>query len=312
MTQAIVDPAELRRFAQTLRRFNEELNDRTAAMNGQLNTLSQSWRDQEHLKFAEEFHGNLLALSRFVESNEAYIPYLLRKAQLIEEYLQQRYLRLSRPIRNRRRGILMSESANVRSLDAVRRFASSVVHFQEEARHCLTQLEMELRKVIGWIERERPGFWKREIELCRRRQSEARVMLHKCQMRRVGDFRPTCFEERKYVQRCKDELEFAQRQIEVIKRWSIVANQEAEEYFGRSVQLVQAIERDLPRLMALLRHAIDRLDEYKDVQVPGSTVGRMAHAATELPQSDCSSPVVLPVDETDKADPDSVSQETPS
>ena len=90
MAQAIVDPAELRRFAQTLRRFNEELNDRTAAMNGQLNTLSQSWRDQEHLKFAEEFHGNLLALSRFVESNEAYIPYLLRKAQLIEEYLQQR------------------------------------------------------------------------------------------------------------------------------------------------------------------------------------------------------------------------------
>ena len=90
MTQAIVDPSELRRFAQTLRRFNEELNDRTAAMNGQLNTLSQSWRDQEHLKFAEEFHSNLQALSRFVESNESYIPYLLRKAQLIEEYLQQR------------------------------------------------------------------------------------------------------------------------------------------------------------------------------------------------------------------------------
>ena len=166
----------------------------------------------------------------------------------------------------------MSQSAHVSSLDAVRRFAAAVAQYQEEARNCLTQLDMELHKILGWIERERPGFWKREIELCRRRQSEARVMLHKCQMRRVGDFRPTCFEEKKYVQRCKEDIQFAQKQIHVIKRWVILAHQEAEEYRGRSVRLVQAIERDLPRLMALLRHSIDRLDGYKDVQVPGTSV----------------------------------------
>jgi uncharacterized protein YukE len=89
MTQAIVDPAELRRFAQMLRRFNEEINDRSASISGQLNALAQTWRDQEHLKFSEDFTANMKALGRFVESNETYIPYLLRKAQLIEEYLQQ-------------------------------------------------------------------------------------------------------------------------------------------------------------------------------------------------------------------------------
>lgn len=89
MNQAIVDPAELRRFAQALRRFNEELNDRTAVIAGQLNTLAQTWRDKEHQKFSEDFANNMKALGRFVESNETYIPYLVRKAQLIEEYLQQ-------------------------------------------------------------------------------------------------------------------------------------------------------------------------------------------------------------------------------
>lgn len=89
MNQAIVDPAELRRFAQTLRRFNEEINAGTAALAGQMHTLAQTWRDKEHLKFAEDFGGNMKALSRFVESNETYIPYLMKKAQLIEEYLQQ-------------------------------------------------------------------------------------------------------------------------------------------------------------------------------------------------------------------------------
>lgn len=89
MNQAIVDPAELRRFAQTLRRFNEELHEGSAIISGQLNALAQTWRDQEHMKFSEDFAGNMKALVRFVESNESYIPYLLRKAQLIEEYLQQ-------------------------------------------------------------------------------------------------------------------------------------------------------------------------------------------------------------------------------
>ena len=89
MNQAIVDPTELRRFAQTLRRFNEELNEKTAGIASQLNSLAQTWRDKEHLKFSEDFMSNMKALSRFVESNESYIPYLMRKAQLIEEYLQQ-------------------------------------------------------------------------------------------------------------------------------------------------------------------------------------------------------------------------------
>lgn len=89
MNQAIVDPSELRRFAQALRRFNEELNDKTAAIAGQLNSLAQTWRDKEHQKFTEDFASNMKALGRFIDSNESYIPYLVRKAQLIEEYLQQ-------------------------------------------------------------------------------------------------------------------------------------------------------------------------------------------------------------------------------
>lgn len=89
MSQAIVNPAELRRFAQLLRRFNEELNEKAGTVASQLNHLGQSWRDHEHQRFSEEFIGNMKALGRFVESNEQFIPYLLRKAQLIEEYLQQ-------------------------------------------------------------------------------------------------------------------------------------------------------------------------------------------------------------------------------
>ena len=89
MTQAIVDPAELRRFAQMLKKFNSELMENATVLSNQLSALSQSWRDQENKKFSEEFEQNMKVISRFIDSNTQHIPYLLRKAQLIEEYLQQ-------------------------------------------------------------------------------------------------------------------------------------------------------------------------------------------------------------------------------
>lgn len=90
MPQAIVDPGELRRFAQSLKRFNNELLENATVLSNQLASLSQSWRDQENKRFSDEFQQNMKAVSRFIETNSEHIPYLLRKAQLIEEYLNER------------------------------------------------------------------------------------------------------------------------------------------------------------------------------------------------------------------------------
>lgn len=90
MSQAIVDPEELRRFAHNLKRFNGELEGQMAALHGQLNTLSQTWRDQENQRFAEEFEQALQSIGRFVAAAEQHVPFLLRKAERIEEYLRQR------------------------------------------------------------------------------------------------------------------------------------------------------------------------------------------------------------------------------
>ena len=90
MPQAIVDPAELRRFIQHLKKFNGEMLEQMQGAQRQLVTLSATWRDQEHERFLEEFEQQLRTLSRFVDITNQYVPYLLRKAERIEEYLQQR------------------------------------------------------------------------------------------------------------------------------------------------------------------------------------------------------------------------------
>ena len=90
MPQAIVDPEELRRFALSLKKFSSDMQERSSSLNGQLAALERTWRDQEQKKFTEEFQQQTMALTRLIEMIDRHIPYLLRKAELIEEYLQQR------------------------------------------------------------------------------------------------------------------------------------------------------------------------------------------------------------------------------
>ena len=89
MPQAIMDPGEVRRFAEELKRFNVELQNRMALLQARFAALGDTWQDQEHTKFSEEFRDTMKVLRKFITSAEKHTPFLLRKAQRIEEYLDQ-------------------------------------------------------------------------------------------------------------------------------------------------------------------------------------------------------------------------------
>jgi hypothetical protein len=73
-----------------LKHFQQGLSQQMGAINGQLNNLGSSWRDKEHDKFVAEFEQAAMAIRRFLESTDEHIPFLLRKAERLEEYLGQR------------------------------------------------------------------------------------------------------------------------------------------------------------------------------------------------------------------------------
>lgn len=90
MSKAIMDPGEVRRFAHELKRFNMTVREQMTVMLARLNELGQTWRDHEHAKFAEEFEHTMRSMARFAEVSDRHVPFLLRKAEKIEEYLKQR------------------------------------------------------------------------------------------------------------------------------------------------------------------------------------------------------------------------------
>lgn len=90
MAQAVADPAELRRFAHNLKRFCAELQAAIGGLHGQYVALGDTWRDQEYERFKQEFEQTLQQHDRLVELSGEFVPFLLRKAERIEEYLSQR------------------------------------------------------------------------------------------------------------------------------------------------------------------------------------------------------------------------------
>ena len=90
MAKANVDPAELRRFAQDLNRFNNELQTLLAGLHARLRGLEATWRDQEQRKFTEAFEQTMKGLGGFLDLSHQHASFLAKKAGLIEDYLKQR------------------------------------------------------------------------------------------------------------------------------------------------------------------------------------------------------------------------------
>jgi uncharacterized protein YukE len=87
--QAIANPEELERFARELKQFNTQMADSMSRLNGQFANLGETWRDQEHQKFAQEFEQTMRVLHHFMRTADQHIPFLMRKAQRIRDYLTQ-------------------------------------------------------------------------------------------------------------------------------------------------------------------------------------------------------------------------------
>jgi uncharacterized protein YukE len=90
MAQAIVNPDEIRKFIGEMKRFKSELEQNRDRTKGKMRELGETWRDQEHQKFASEFENFIRQMNPFLKNIEEYNSFLNRKAVAADTYLQQR------------------------------------------------------------------------------------------------------------------------------------------------------------------------------------------------------------------------------
>ena len=91
MSQAIIDPVELRRFAADLRNSIKALRDQQSSVRAHYGALEQVWKDAKFTRFNQVFGQSLGRLRHFYDEAEMFAQYLERKAQAAERFLEGGY-----------------------------------------------------------------------------------------------------------------------------------------------------------------------------------------------------------------------------
>jgi len=87
-------------------------------------------------------------------------------------------------------------TANVHSTEAIDAVRLALISFAAKVSDALTELSTEMRRVLEWLEHDRPRYWKNEMRLSIDDEHQAQQAMHRCLMFPIAGERPSCYEER--------------------------------------------------------------------------------------------------------------------
>lgn len=166
------------------------------------------------------------------------------------------------------------DHARVDSIDALGRLRVSLCRFAEAVRVALAEADSDLSRSGIWLGQEMHTYWKDQV---RRRDEEvhrARLILRRQESQTTplgGHY--SCVDERKALAKAQRRSEEAQRKLSNIARWGRKLEEEAFAYKGVAQGLSQAVEGELPVILARLDNMMAALQAYlavSPVEMAGS------------------------------------------
>jgi exonuclease VII large subunit len=162
----------------------------------------------------------------------------------------------------------MPSPANVHSVAAIESFRGALARFELRAQDAMENLTGEMRRVVDWLEHDRPRHWKVKSREAADMVHQAKIDLERCLTFRVGDERPSCREEKANLKKAQLRVEYCREKIERVEHWNRQLQQELFEYEGRIGQLRRMLEIELPAARAKLQQIVQRLDAYQVERAP--------------------------------------------
>jgi len=158
----------------------------------------------------------------------------------------------------------VSGSAKITSIDAVENFRLALLKFNDNASRALMSIDEQTKKALHWREHEAPTEWQMRIRICHEEVARARSALDTCMMKKVGDYRPSCMEEKQALKAAQNKLAHAQGMLEVIRLWTGRIRQACDDYRGGVMGLRTTLDIRVPETLAILSRTVRALDAYAE------------------------------------------------
>ncbi len=156
----------------------------------------------------------------------------------------------------------MGSRANVKSIDAICQFRADLQTYEDSLRQTRDMLSAELKRAVDYFESDRATYWPAQVRRASDRVAEARINLQRCEVTTNPGGGPSCYEEKKALQRAKQRLLETEQKVKATRKWVRIVKQEVDEFQTRLAQLTYLADGELPRGNVLLSRLAQRLERY--------------------------------------------------
>ncbi len=183
--------------------------------------------------------------------------------------------------------------AKVESIEALQLVRNELIRFTQRSTDGMDELAGEIRRVVDWVEHDRPAFWRMKVRQAFDGVTEAKAALARCQMYPVNDDTPSCSEEKAALKKAQAYLVYCEDKQRKVREWARNLRHELHGYQGRMAQMKSLVDIDAPRTIALIERQTEALDRY----LTGVPAAPMPKA--ESPPSEADSGEAAPSEEGD-------------
>lgn len=173
----------------------------------------------------------------------------------------------------------MSAAAKITSTDAVRHFKVAMEKYEADVRQIITELVLEVRRAVDWVEHDRMAYWPREVRTASDRLVEARHALERCEMAIRAEDKKHCYEQRLALDAAKRRLRYAEEKVRRARHWRVAVKQEVDDFLGEMAKMTNFLDAEIPRAVAALVRMADALDRYTGTHRPEAASGSTSSAA---------------------------------
>jgi hypothetical protein len=162
----------------------------------------------------------------------------------------------------------MSRSANVQSIQTLKDFKVAMITFGEDARNALSGVEMDLRRMRDFLERDQLGYWQMQIKRRNEEVMQARADLHRRKISQQGSDAVSDTEQKEALREAMRRLRVAEEKVALIKRLIPQLHHAIAEYHSHAQPLGDHLTGGFERSLAVLERMILSLESYIATAAP--------------------------------------------
>ncbi len=164
----------------------------------------------------------------------------------------------------------MAQSAKVRSIQSLKDFRVALVTFTEEARNALSGVDMELKRMRDWLERDQLSYWQMQVKRRHEAVMMARTELYRRRISQQGSDAISDTEQKEALKEAERRLKVAEEKVAAVKKLIPVFHHSMAEYVSRASPLADHLSGGMDRSLGSLAKMIDSLEAYLALNAPAA------------------------------------------